>query len=241
MMKFLDMFNFSHIFNGAKRSETVEKPSALEFRQKIENQLYYDAKPARKTVMPNPAPQFADKLLLDFYDRTECLQPYFNAILGGNYSFDEEQGHHVTLGTYDSPDTGRTFQIRYNAAIVGKLAVVPKLFPKGNAWAELRLRLNFPIDLVESERVHGFLSALASSVFDSVNEPTQSGQAEQVASTAMVKALWNARADEESNFVVEMSLSGSWGGYQSYVDHWHNNGVDPWRDLEPKRDNPQRW
>ena len=33
-MKFLDMFNFLDIFNGAKRSETVEKPSALEFRQK---------------------------------------------------------------------------------------------------------------------------------------------------------------------------------------------------------------
>ena len=238
-MKFWGIFNFSD-FDTAKRSETVEKPSALEFRRNIENQLFYDAKPARQTIMPNPAPQGASKLLLDFYDRTECLQPYFNAILGGYYSFDEEQGHYVTLGTYDAPDTGRTFQIRYNAAIVGKLAVVPMLFPEGNAWAELRLRLNFPIELVGSERVHGFLSALASSVFDSVNEPTQSGQAEQVASTAMVKALWNARADEGSSLVVEMSLSGSWGGYQSYVDHWHNNGVDPWLDLEPRRDDPPR-
>lgn len=235
-MKFLDIPKLSGVFSGAKRPDKVKERSAWEIRRKMEDQLFYDAKPARLTLIPNPAPQGADKELLRFFERTECLQPYFNAMLGGYWSFDELPGHHVSLGTYDGPDVGRTFQIQYNAGLVGELSVVPLIFPRGDDWAELRLRLQYPIELINSERVHGFLCLLAKSVLNSIDAAAQNGRAEQMASIAMVNALWDARVTEGSSLVVSMSLSGAWGLYQESLDHWRNHGVDPWERLEPMRD-----
>lgn len=238
IVKLSDVFDFSYIFNWAKRSATVAGSSAQKVGQSAEDLLFHVARPSRKTFMPTPAPQGASQELLDFFQRTEWLQPYFNVILGTYWSFDEKPDHWVSLGTYDQPDDGRTFQIRYNAALVGEVSVVPNPFPRVNDWAELRLRLSYPVQLVDSEKVHSLLSGLASSAFDVLSDPHQRDRAEQAASTAMIKALWDGTSFAGSALVVDMTVSGSWGGYQAYVDHWRNLGVDPWTKYEVRRDSP---
>lgn len=220
------MIKFSKFFTRTTR-ETDQSPEYL---------LFHSAKPARRTFGPEPAPENADKELRDFFKRTEWLQPYFNFTQGRYWSFDEEPGHWVSLGTYDQPDYGRTFEIQYNAALVGTLSVVPDWLGKNEGWVELRLGLHFPIELLPSEQVHGLLTGLASSVFDNIEHETQSGKAEQLATTAMTKAIWDARAIAGSSLVVEMFISGSLGVYQTSVDHWRKGGINAWEKFEPQRD-----
>jgi hypothetical protein len=133
---------------------------------KGEYQLWEAPRPPRKALAPQPAPEGEDQSILDFYQLSEWMQPYINRILGGGgtWDFDEEEGHYVTLGTYDEPDIGRTFEIRSNAAVVGRFSIVPDYFyPKieGREWASLRLQLQYPIEAMSADDVHYLLTALA--------------------------------------------------------------------------------
>lgn len=216
---------FSKLLSGTKRSR----------RQVLEDQIFCPANPKRRTLGPEPTPENAGKELRELFKKTECLQPYLNFSLGAHWRFDETPGHLVSLGTYDQPDYGRTFEIRYNAALVGILSVVQDWMTAKEGSVELRLRLQFPIELLPSEQVHVLLTEIAFSVFDN-RENANRYRAEQLATNAMTKAIWDSRRSTGLSTVVELSVAGSLGVYQSAVDHWHRKGVKPWEELEQLRD-----
>lgn len=206
---------------------------------KGEYQLWEAPRPPRKTLSPKPAPEGEDQSVLDFYQKSEWMQPYFNRILGGGgtWDFDELEGHYVTLGTHDGPQTGRTFEIRSNAAVVGKLSVIPEWsYPKyGPPWAELRLRLNYPIEAMPARDVHYLLSALADCAIGEQKDGKHSPLAEAEATKAMTKALWDVR-DLGGSSVIDMNVEGPWTNYLHTVDNWKEKGIDPWEKYETRRD-----
>lgn len=202
-----------------------------------EHQLWESPRLPRKTLSPRPAPEGESQYILDFYQKSEWMQPYFNSVLGGIWDFDEKEGHWVTLGAIDQPDIGRTFEIRQNAAIIGEVSVVPDwFFPKhGSHWAGLRLRLQYPIEAVPANDVHNLLSASADCAIGERKHGKHSPLAEAEATKAMIKALWDDR-HLGGSLVIDMDVEGPWTNYFLQVDHWTKNGIDPWEKFETKRD-----
>ncbi|MEW9921806.1 hypothetical protein AB2B41_19540 [Marimonas sp. MJW-29] len=197
----------------------------------------------QKTIEPVQPPPKADENLMRFYAETEWMQPVFNSTLGGEgFRFHEVDTPYVILGTIDGPDDGRTFEVSFGSAMVGEVSVVPNYFGPPLEWADLRVRLKYPINLLPGGYVHDLLTGLVEHALefktDSYEDRRLDPRASAIASKAMVEALWEKSADR--GWVVELRVEGTWDRFKSYVEHWKLKKIDPWekweRQTEPTGD-----
>jgi hypothetical protein len=198
----------------------------------------YGPKLTQKTLSPVKPSENATDNLKKFFAETEWMQPAFNQRVGGHgFRFHEENTPWVSLGTYDGPDDGRTFEVSFGSLMVGTVAVVPDLFPENARWAELRVRLNYPADLIDGKFIHGFLMGLveltqsfeSNAVFEDIQNDSR---ARSWASQAMAEAMWNKSAFPENTSAIELSVSGPFGNFKALIDHWKTRGLDPWERWE---------
>lgn len=218
--------------NIFKRKTKPATKSRLEVEQAL-----WGEKIRQKTLAPLEAIDHGlDKNQRQFLEQTKWLQPALNRAIGGQGArFHEMQTHLVTLGTYDTPDFGRNFEVTFGSETIGIVSVVPSSFPNPERWAELRVRLHYPVEILSGDEVHSLLTGLveltqgfdASLTYDTKNRDPRASTA---ASKAMVKAIWDKRPSE--SLVIDMNVEGPWEHYNSYIKHWKQNGVDPWEKWE---------
>lgn len=211
------------------------KPS-VKSRFEIEQQLWGEMIP-QKTFAPIEVTDHGlDEITRQFIEQTKWLQPVLNQTIGGQGArFHEMNTQTVTLGTYDMPDFGRNFEVTFGSATIGVVSVVPSIFPDPENWAELRVRLYYPVEILSGDEVHRLLTGLVelTQQFDpnaTYETKKRDPRASAVASKAMVKAMWDKRPSE--CLVIDMNAEGSWEHYKSYINHWKQKGVDPWEKWE---------
>jgi hypothetical protein len=211
-------------------------------REETFDRMYAGALPKIREFPVRP-PETADENLKQFYSETEWLQPVLNRLAcPEGFRFNEVDTPYVTLDTFDGPAYGRTFELSCGSVVVGKIAVVPNYFRLSdeNDWADLRMRLNYPIEMVDGKTVHGLLTSLIRLTQEFEND-TYEGvcddpRASARASQAIVEAMWDRMNEPSSAALIEMSVSGPWTRFKSYINHWKKNGIDPWEKWERKRE-----
>jgi len=196
----------------------------------------------QKTLEPVAPPEFANNELKRFYAETEWLQPVLNRSLGGGgFRFHELDTPYVSLGTFDEPDFGRTFEVSYGAAVIGQVAVVPGIFDVPEVWADLRVRLVYPSELIEGDEIHDFLTGLIQLTkryeTETYEAKRDDPRASAMASKAMVEALWTQAANPSDAKVIKLSAEGPWQSFKETVEHWKKKNIDPWEKWECKNDN----
>lgn len=230
------------MINVLKRLVSSKRTKPLRTTDIIED--LYGSRLTQKRKYPVPAPEHADDELRQFYVETEWLQPVFNRfICGEGFRFHEVDISHVTLGTYDGPDDGRTYEVSFGSVIVGEVAVVPKVFRLDDEtdWADVRVKLAYPVELIDGKEVHGFLSGLIEltqafelETWEAMRDDPRAGTR---ASQAMIEGMWDTAHELNAGYVIQLNVSGPWTRYKNIVAHWQSSGVDPWELWERKLDN----
>jgi hypothetical protein len=213
-----------------------KKKPPLESRFEIERRLGGTKMP-QKTLAPIEVVDHGlDDIERQFVEQTKWLQPVLNQTIGGQGArFHEMKTQTVTLGTYDMPEFGRNFEVTFGSENIGLVSVVPSISPDPENWAELRVRLYYPVEILSGDEVHGLLTGMVelTQKFDpkaTYETQKRDPRASEIASRAMVKAMWDKRPSQ--SLVIDMNTEGPWEHYKRYVNHWKQGGIDPWEKWE---------
>lgn len=211
-------------------------------REEMFEQLYAGKlPPARK--YPISPPEGADDSLKQFYTETEWLQPVLNMFAcPEGFRFNEVDSPYVTLNTFDEPDKGRTFELSCGSIVIGRAAIVPTLYKYEDDvdWAELRIRLNYPVEMIDGRTVHGLLTSLIRLTQEFDDESFEGVRRDLRASTrasqAIVESIWDRMDQPSLGALVELTVKGPWTYFKGFIDHWKQKGIDPWERWERQRD-----
>lgn len=197
-----------------------------------EKLLYLPANPLQALAPVDP-PSNADDRTKLFFSESEWLQPFLNrhcSPLGIIYN--ESDNTNVLL-PWD-PVFGRNFKIFCNAAPIGEVSVWP-CYASEEGWAQVKIRLVYPVGHLEGEEVHSILTSLIRATgrqVESEPEPLAT-MASALASKAMTIAMWDKRPDTHP--LIECMTQGPWDAYWSTVEHWNAQSIDPWEKWERHR------
>lgn len=190
----------------------------------------------------NPRLNTAKRVLVeDFY----WFQPYLNWSLSDHWAVHDTGSDVCTIGTYDQPNFGRGYQVMFGQAKLGTLEVVcgPAMWTIGDEEpkareATINLRLAF-LEYLLFEEAYSLVFHCARAVqqADDLVEANRTAKAE--ATFALTSFLWE-RMQTQATYdvaegVLQCSFTGPYGVYQSYINRWKEQGIDPMRDWNGDR------
>ena len=184
----------------------------------------------------------SERMLIDDF---LWFQPYMNYLLPEGWAVEDTGKTMCSIGTIDQPDYGREYQLRFGAAVMGRMEVVcgPNMFSIGDVRpkareATLSVRLAH-LEYMLFEEAHAFLFQCARALQSAEDMEAANRIAKAEATHAMTSFLWERMQVQatcgSANGVLSWSCTGPYGVYLRYVDHWKGRGVDPLKEWNGDR------